>query len=760
MPPPRNTNCKLQIAAFLLLLLFTALTAPSAARAAIAPVEPASDDRGVYLLSEPAHLLWFRETVNNVSADIDAKLTKDIDLSEGGNPSHWTPIGRYISGNAKDNGYAGSFDGGGFTVSGYIVASADMVSADNYGGLAAGLFGLVGQSAEIRGLTVGGGVSVDISGNTNFIYAGGIAGINSGTITDNANSGGVSASGGSYSYAGGIAGLNNGTINNCTHNGGTVSASDGSYNYAGGIAGYNNNGTITNNTHSDSGDVSASGGSFINYAGGIVGQNYGGTITNNTHSGGDVSASSSSYNHAGGIAGLNNGGGTINNNAHSGGGVSAYGSSKENYAGGIAGHSNGTINNCTHSGSVSAYGGGSSNYAGGITGFNYYKNGTISNCANNRGTVSAFGGSYENNAGGIAGHNNGTMTNCANGNDTVSASDGTNTNAGGIAGINSDAIINCANDNGTVTASDGSSTNYAGGIAGYNPGGTITNCANDNDKISVPDGGNNCMGSLTGVNFGTITNSCWPASGDLKAVGNGAAVSADVVSLDAAVMEKVTTTVLPAKRTLSVEVGGFAPALISYPGTAEDMTGYLSVSGDISVASPDIADISRGWPCTVSGKKQGTTAVSFKIDLRATDFSDKNNLKPLAKSCATAPLCFTAAVGKVPVAGVSLDFTELTLNIGESKKLTATVKPDNATDKTVTWTSADPAVAAVDENGKVTALSAGTTVVTAKAGGVSAACTVTVAHKKTGGSGHGCAAGLGALPMLALIPLWLRRKKR
>ena len=140
------------------------------------------------------------------------------------------------------------------------------------------------------------------------------------------------------------------------------------------------------------------------------------------------------------------------------------------------------------------------------------------------------------------------------------------------------------------------------------------------------------MGSLTGVNFGTITNSCWPASGDLKAVGNGAAVSADVVSLDAAVMEKVTTTVLPAKRTLSVEVGGFAPALISYPGTAEDMTGYLSVSGDISVASPEIADISDLWPCAVSGKKTGVTAVSFDIDLKATDFSDKDNLKPLAEA--------------------------------------------------------------------------------------------------------------------------------
>ena len=92
---PRNTNCKLQIAAFLLLLLFTALSA-SAARAAIAPVEPASDDQGVYLLSEPGHLLWFRDTVNNVSADIDAKLTKDIDLSEGGGkPSEWIPVGQY-----------------------------------------------------------------------------------------------------------------------------------------------------------------------------------------------------------------------------------------------------------------------------------------------------------------------------------------------------------------------------------------------------------------------------------------------------------------------------------------------------------------------------------------------------------------------------------------------------------------------------------------------------------------------------------------
>ena len=332
---------------------------------------------------------------------------------------------------------------------------------------------------------------------------------------------------------------------------------------------------------------------------------------------------------------------------------------------------------------------------------------------------------------------------------------------GGIAGWADGLIENCVTD--VEVRATSSKRGYAGGIAGYSDSGKITNNAHSGGNVSVSGGhDNNYAGGIAGYNdgTGTITNSCWLASGNLEAIGGGIAVSADVVSLDAAVMEKVVTTVLPAKRTLSVEVGGSAPALISYPGTADDMAGYLSVSGDIFIASPDIADISRGWPCAVSGIKPGVTAVSFDIDLRATDFSDKNNLKPLSAGCATGPLCFTAAVGKVPVSGVSLDFTELALDIGESKKLTATVKPDNATDKEVAWTSANPAVAAVDDMGKVTALSAGTTVITAKAGGVSAACTVTVAHKKTGGSGHGCAAGLGAFPMLALIPLWLRRKKR
>ena len=56
------------------------------------------------------------------------------------------------------------------------------------------------------------------------------------------------------------------------------------------------------------------------------------------------------------------------------------------------------------------------------------------------------------------------------------------------------------------------------------------------------------------------------------------------------------------------------------------------------------------------------------------------------------------------------------------------MKPDDATDKSVTWTSSDPTVAAVSD-GKITALSAGKATITATAGGKSAACVVTVTAK-------------------------------
>ncbi len=81
--------------------------------------------------------------------------------------------------------------------------------------------------------------------------------------------------------------------------------------------------------------------------------------------------------------------------------------------------------------------------------------------------------------------------------------------------------------------------------------------------------------------------------------------------------------------------------------------------------------------------------------------------------------------GDVAVAVVTLDKDKAELKVGGTLELKATVSPDNATDKTVTWSTSAEAVATV-ENGKVTAVSAGTATITAKAGDKSATCEVTV----------------------------------
>ena len=84
-----------------------------------------------------------------------------------------------------------------------------------------------------------------------------------------------------------------------------------------------------------------------------------------------------------------------------------------------------------------------------------------------------------------------------------------------------------------------------------------------------------------------------------------------------------------------------------------------------------------------------------------------------------------------PVTGVSLNKTSLTLTEGETETLKATVAPDNATDKSITWSSSNASIATVDASGKVTAVAAGTATITVKTtdGGKTADCAVTVNQK-------------------------------
>ena len=82
----------------------------------------------------------------------------------------------------------------------------------------------------------------------------------------------------------------------------------------------------------------------------------------------------------------------------------------------------------------------------------------------------------------------------------------------------------------------------------------------------------------------------------------------------------------------------------------------------------------------------------------------------------------------IPVTGVSLNKSSLTLNEGETETLTATIAPSNASNQSVTWSSNKTSVATVDSTGKVTAKAAGSAniTVTTADGGKTATCTVTV----------------------------------
>ena len=93
----------------------------------------------------------------------------------------------------------------------------------------------------------------------------------------------------------------------------------------------------------------------------------------------------------------------------------------------------------------------------------------------------------------------------------------------------------------------------------------------------------------------------------------------------------------------------------------------------------------------------------------------------------TAICTVTVKAATVAVTGVTLNKTELKLTTGDTETLTATVAPENATTKDVTWTTDNAAVATVT-NGVVTAVKAGTATITVTTadGGFTATCPVTV----------------------------------
>ena len=137
------------------------------------------------------------------------------------------------------------------------------------------------------------------------------------------------------------------------------------------------------------------------------------------------------------------------------------------------------------------------------------------------------------------------------------------------------------------------------------------------------------------------------------------------------------------------------------PGNATDKTVTWSSS------NPAVATVSDNG--LVTAKAEGSASITAKAGEK------------------TATCTVTVAKKIISVLSITLNKTSLALTEQETFQLTATVSPDNATDKTVTWSSSNPAVATVSNSGLVTAKAEGSATITAKAGEKTATCTVTVA---------------------------------
>ena len=190
-----------------------------------------ADGGTTYIVSSPAALqAWATEMKNDPTQNLNCTLAADIDLTD----TEWTPI----------PGFAGTFDGGGKTITGLTI---NQPSTNNVG-----LFASIEDVGTVKNLKLD---DVDITVGSNV---GAIAGENMGIIENCSVSGNVEGNG----YVGGITGKNKGTITAC-HSSATVEGIN-----VGGIAGQSN---VSITACYSTGSVTAKG--YNSYAGGVVGQN-------------------------------------------------------------------------------------------------------------------------------------------------------------------------------------------------------------------------------------------------------------------------------------------------------------------------------------------------------------------------------------------------------------------------------------------------------------------------------------------------------
>ncbi len=191
-----------------------------------------------------------------------------------------------------------------------------------------------------------------------------------------------------------------------------------------------------------------------------------------------------------------------------------------------------------------------------------------------------------------------------------------------------------------------------------------------------------------------------------------------------------TITVMAGGKTASCSIT-VSSKMVSVSAVSLDKTSLSMTVGDaqslVATVSPQNAtDKSVAW--SSSNTTVATVSSSGLVSAKAigsTIITVTTNDGGKKATCS-----ITVQKNKIAVESITLNKTELSLVEGTSETLSATVKPDDATDKTITWKSANASIAIV-ENGVVTALAVGETTISASAGEKTASCKVSVKQKIT-----------------------------
>ena len=181
------------------------------------------------------------------------------------------------------------------------------------------------------------------------------------------------------------------------------------------------------------------------------------------------------------------------------------------------------------------------------------------------------------------------------------------------------------------------------------------------------------------------------------------------------------------------------PDTVSVTGITLDRTTVELIDGEsitltATVTPKDAANKEVRWSCGHSNIQvtNGKVTTSFKPGTKTTTINGKEALGQGTITATTVDgnkkaTCKVIVYAKtIAVTGLRLSETSLHLNKGEEHMLKATIQPGDATEKSVQWTSSDPSVVSVSQDGLVTAVGGGKATITASAGGISATCSVDV----------------------------------